>query len=207
MLKDRLKVLIGVLGLGLCFFSHSYASTSEASAFRAQEALSEVLSHELHYIGKGLLYGSISIDSCLFANDKVLVLHRYCTQPEVGAGDVTVYSVERKQSLNIHAESPNNATPISQTDPSTYPSEYWYMDLLSLDPEISLDMSFDSFAKIYQKTLSSPVPMCLVSSEFTQCDPAMESYASVWLPSTLEFRKSPGAAWQQTLRLLKNLAQ
>jgi hypothetical protein len=174
-------------------------------AYTPQQALADVLSSPLEFVGKGLLYGYQSIESCLFRNDKVLVLDGYCTKTEVGAADLIVYSMELKQALQIHAESNGNFTPISQTNPAKYPPNYWYADLRETGPDIHLEISFSAFADLYQNMAQNQAPDCLVSAQFSTCA-GNPSYTQDWLSEAESFRKSPGKSWHQVLLLLKNSA-
>lgn len=189
--------------LTILFALNAHADTT---IYTPAEAIADANADPLVFMGKGLLYGSISIESCVFKNSRAYVIHRYCTKPEVGAGDMTVYSFARKQMIKIHAESSRNQTPISETDPKDYTPEYWYVDFSILPQDFSSTMTFTQFLAFFEKHNKTYPPTCFVSSRFSQCEQGLKDYES-WLPIAGEFRQNPPRQWVETLSLLKSLAR
>jgi hypothetical protein len=189
-----------ILLLALTF---SFSAMAAVEPYTPVEALADTNSGPLVFIGKGLLYGSFSVESCLYKNERAYIVHRYCIKPEVGAGDLMVYSFARKQAIKIHAESPQNKKPISETDPRDYPAQFWYVALSLMPEDFSPDLTFEQFAAYYEKNARQYPPNCFVSARFSECNGSLVEYEA-WLPVATQFRNAPPAQWQQTLVLLKN---
>ncbi len=189
------------------FFITLTTQAADSTAYTPNEAIADALSSPLHFVGKGKLYGYDTISSCLYRNDKVLVLHGYCISPEAPAADVQIYSPARGQVVAVHAESLNDATPISLTNPKTYPPEFWYIFLGSLQAgELSLETNFSDFANFYENRYSKYPPNCIVGYSGKKCDAPLEEYAQKWLPSALAFRKNPSTAWKNMLNTVKAIS-
>lgn len=172
-------------------------------AYQLSDALADAFSEPLSLIGKGRLYGYMSVDSCAFKNSKVIVVHGYCRNPEAPAGDIQIYSLADKQVVTIHAESTSNSTPISEANPKDYDPDFWYVSINPLPKDFTLDMSFNEFGTFYKTLHLSYPPYCVVSSKHSVCDKNLPEYESTWLPSANEFRKEPPKSWQQILVLMK----
>ena len=190
------------------FFITLTTQAADPVAYTPNEAIADALSSPLHFVGKGKLYGYDTISSCLYRNDKVLVLHGYCISPEAPAADIQIYSPARGQVVAMHAESYNDATPISLANPKSYPPEYWYIFLGTLqEGELSLTSSFSDFANFYEARYSKYPPNCITGLNGTKCDAPLKEFAQRWLPAAVSFRKNPSTAWKNMLNTVKALTQ
>src|SRR5690349_16928141 len=71
------------------------APPRQQGLYTAEEALRDVLSGELQFIGTGRWPGVERSRACAFRNERVVVVNAYCTLNEVQAFRIDVYSPER----------------------------------------------------------------------------------------------------------------
>jgi hypothetical protein len=87
----------------------------QGKLYSADEALRDVLSGELEYLGAGKWPGIERSRACVFRNRRVLVVNVYCTRTETPAFRIDVYSPERGR-VRIYAEAKGSVSRRNRSD-------------------------------------------------------------------------------------------
>lgn len=183
---------------------------SGSGLYSAEEALRDVLSGELRYIGTGRWPGVERSRACAFRNDRVFVVNAYCSPKEPPAFGVEVFSPERGR-VRIYAEARG---PVSRRDRAEY-----FTFLAESEPPpgpevpiapVLLSMSYDELSRYERQRYAAFLPGCHGGESLEQptggCLGPLASRAEQWAAENHSFLASPNDDWYRTLRMLRSLA-
>jgi hypothetical protein len=178
--------------------------------YAADEALQDVLSGRLEYVGTGRWPGIERSYTCVFRNARVLVVHAYCTQTEAPAMRIDVYSPGRGYT-RLYAESNG---PISIRDRALYSSF-----LASSEPppsvgapvgDLALSMSFDELRRYEQKRYDAYLPACYAGEQRAQrvqgCLGPLAAHVDDWVAENHEFLTRGSGDWYRVVHMMRTLA-
>ena len=91
--------------------------------YNIHQAMEDVFSSPLEFIGTGEWYGEHPYPSCAYKNDKILIIDNYCSRREITTFSVTFFSPERGY-LKIYAYTESTKKAVSKIDRGLYDSFY-----------------------------------------------------------------------------------
>ena len=173
------------------------------------EALADVLSSPLEYLGTGRWPGIERSFTCVFRNARVFVVNAYCTPTEAPAARFDVYSPERGYA-RLYAEANG---PISMRDRALYfsfvASAEAPPDAQALGP-VALSMSFDELKDYEQKRYDAYLPTCYAGEQNEQpvkgCLGALSSQTEAWEAEHRDFLARASSNWYRVLRMMRELS-
>ena len=178
--------------------------------YSPDEALRDVLSSELEYVGTGPWLGIERFWACVFRNDRVLVVNVYCTISDSHAFRVDVLSPKRGH-IRINAEAPG---PISIRDRALY----FTFTAASQPPPgpatgippLALTMSFEELRDYDRRRYDAFLPGCYGGEQNEQpvggCLGALAARRAEWASQSRAFLERANGDWYQVLRALRALA-
>jgi hypothetical protein len=136
------------------------AASAPRGLYSAQEALRDVLSGELEYIGTGRWPGVERSRACAFRNKRVVIVNAYCTLNEVNAFRIDVYSPERG-SVRIYAETSGAISARQRRDYFTFTVESSPPPSAAARlPPLMLGMPYDDLRRYEQQRYDAFLPGC-----------------------------------------------
>ncbi len=186
------------------------APQAVAGLYSADEALRDVLSGPLHYVGTGPWLGVSRLQACVFRNERVVVVNAYCTLTDSHAFRIDVYSPTRGR-VRIYAE--GKGPVIAQTRQSyftfTAESEPLPDPQLATRP-LALTMSLQELRDYDQKRYEAFLPACYGGTELNRprggCLGALAPRASEWTNQHRGFLAQASDDWYRVMREMRALA-
>lgn len=182
----------------------------QGSLYGADEALRDVLSGDLEYVGTGRWPGIERSRACAFRNRRVLVVNAYCTLTETQAFRIDVYSPERG-SIRIYAEA---AAPLSRRRRADYfifkaesgppPSPAAHI------PPLRLTMSYRELSRYEQQRYDGLLPGCFGGEQHRQklggCLGTLAPRAQQWVAENRPFLEHANDDWYRVIQQMRVLA-
>lgn len=178
--------------------------------YAMDEALSDVLSGELHHVGTGRWPGIERSYACAFRNERVLVVNAYCTLQESPAFRIDVFSPERGR-VSIYAEAKGSFgvrdrasyfTFTATSAPAPTPQ--------TRIPPVGLAMSYEELREHERQRYAAYLPSCYGGERRGQgesaCLGALAPQASAWLARNRAFLEQANIDWYRVVREMLALA-
>lgn len=182
----------------------------ERGLYGAEEALRDVLSGELQYIGTGRWPGVERSRACAFRNERVVIVNAYCTLNETQAFRIDVYSPQRGR-VRIYAEA-NGAVSVHQR------AEYFSFMVESSQPPtpetrippLTLAMPYEELRSYEQRRYDAFLPGCFGGVQNDRdvggCLGALGPRHGEWAAQNEAFLERANADWYRVLRQMRALA-
>lgn len=186
------------------------APAEEEGLYSPDEALRDVLSSELEFVGKGSWVGIERYWACVFRNDRVLVVNVYCTVSDSHTFRVDVLSPTRGY-VRIYAEATG---PISIRDRALY----FTFTAASQPPPgpttgippLALTMSYEELRDYDRRRYDAFLPGCYGGEQHEQpvggCLGALADRRVEWASQSRAFLDQASGDWYRVLRALRALA-
>ena len=179
--------------------------------YAPDEALRDVLSGDLEYLGTGEWPGIERSRACVFRNKRVLVVNVYCTRTDWTAFRIDVYSPARGRA-RIYAEANG---PIAIRDRALYFSFMIESDTPpGSNPRASaaaLTMSYEQLQRYEQQRLDALLPGCYGGERNKQaiggCLGALAPRARQWADQNRAFLEHANGDWYRVVRQMRELAK
>jgi hypothetical protein len=183
---------------------------AERGLYTPDEALRDVLSGGLEYIGTGRWPGIERSSACAFRNRRVVIVNAYCTITETQAFRLDVYSPERGR-VRIYAEARAPLSARSRPDYFTFVVESEPPAALNARmPGITLAMSYPELQRYEQQRYDASLPGCYGGEQRDQpvggCLGALAPRADQWAASNRPFFEHASNDWYRVVRELRALA-
>ena len=186
------------------------APVPEAQLYALDEALRDVLSGELQYLGTGRWPGIERLSACAFRNARVLAVNVYCTLTETHAFRIEVFSPQRGR-VRIYAEANG---PLSAQNRASY---FTFMAESGPPPglethirPLALTMSYQDLRQYEQQRYEAYLPSCYAGEQHQKpsvgCLGPLASRQSQWAARNRTFLERPNADWYRLLRQMRSLA-
>ena len=179
--------------------------------YSAQEALRDVLSSELEYIGTGRWPGVERSRACAFRNQRVVIVNAYCTLDEVNAFRLDVYSPERGR-VRIYAETSGAVTARQRRDYFTFMVESSPPpDSAARLPPLRLAMPYEELRRYEQQRYDAYLPGCFGGEQNEQsvggCLGKLAPRRGEWAAENQAFLERASDDWYRVLRQMRALAE
>jgi hypothetical protein len=174
------------------------------------EALRDVLSGELQYVGTGRWPGVERSYACLFRNERVLVVNAYCTLKEPPAFRLDVYSPERGR-VSIYAEARGE---VSKHDRANY-FTFTAASAPAPGPEtpvlpVTLAMPYQALQRHERERYAAFLPSCFGGKRNEQqegaCLGALAPQFNAWAARNHAFLEHASDDWYRLVRAMRALA-
>ena len=185
-------------------------TSPSSQLYPVDEALRDVLSGELEYVGTGRWPGIERSYACAFRNERVLVVNAYCTPKEAPAFRLDVYSPERGR-VSIYAEARGG---VSAHDRSSY-FTFTAASMPAPGPEtrvlpVELPMSYQDLQRHERERYSAFLPSCFGGKRHEQlegaCLGALAPQSSAWAARNHAFLEQASDDWYRLVRTMRALA-
>ena len=181
-----------------------------AGLYSAQEALRDVLSGPLEYIGTGRWPGVERSKACAYRNQRVLIVNAYCTLTETQAFRIEVYSPERGR-VRIYAETRGVVSTHPRSDYFTFMVESGPPPSAAAHlPSLSLSMPYDELRRYEQKRYEAYLPGCFGGQQNSRpiggCLGVLAPRQSEWTEENRGFLEQANDDWYRVVRDLRALA-
>jgi hypothetical protein len=178
--------------------------------YSAEEALRDVLSGELQYIGTGRWPGVERSRACAFRNERVVVVNAYCTLNEVQAFRIDVYSPQRGR-VRIYAEANG---PVSARQRADYFSFMMESGLPpgpeARMPPLTLAISYEELRQYEQRRYDAFLPGCFGGEQNQRnvggCLGSLAPRKGEWAAQNRVFLERANADWYRVIRQMRSLA-
>ncbi len=182
----------------------------QANLYAVEEALQDVLSGPLEYVGTGRWPGIDRSFTCAFRNERVLVVNAYCTKKDAPAFRIDVYSPGRGR-VRLYAESNG---PISNRDRERYFSFVAATEPPPAPPApvgvVGLTMSFDELKSYEQKRYDAYLPACFAGEQnekpVADCLGPLAPQTAPWAARNRDFLAHASSDWYRVVRMMRELA-
>lgn len=169
-----------------------------------EEAIADVLASPLTYVGSGPWFGMFRLDSCLYRNDRVLVVNVYCTKKEQNAARIDVFSPTRGRVM-IYAEAKKPISGIKRAQYLTFKTE---SEPVVNVPGLALDMSMAKLRELDEQRYKLNGSSCTAGFDGLygetkptgDCTGGLESHAAAWKQHSLAFLTEPGGDWHKIVK-------
>lgn len=183
----------------------------ERELYTAQEALDDVLSGQLEYIGTGRWPGVERSRACAFRNRRVVIVNDYCTLKETEAFRIEVYSPERGR-VRIYAETHGALSAHRRRDYFTFMVESAPVPTSDARiPPLTLATSYDQLRSYEQQRYEAYLPSCYGGEQHQQnvggCLGSLAPRASQWTAQNHTFVERASDEWYRVVRQMRDLAQ
>jgi hypothetical protein len=178
--------------------------------YAADEALRDVLSGELQFIGMGRWPGISRSRACAFRNDRIFVVNVYCTLTEAHALRIEVYSPVRGR-VRIYAEANGPVSARNRTDYFTFMAESGAPP----GPEahiqpLVLTMSYPDLRDYEQQRYDAYLPSCFGGKQNEKplgaCLGTLGPHNDQWSARNRAFLEHANDDWYRVIRQLRTLA-
>jgi len=178
--------------------------------YSAQEALRDVLSGELEYIGTGRWPGVERSRACAFRNQRVLIVNAYCTLDEVNAFRLDVYSPERGR-VRIYVETSGAVTARQRPDYFTFMVEASPPpNSAARLPALALTMPYEALQRYEQQRYEAFLPGCFGGEKNEQpvggCLGELAPRHGEWAAQNQAFFDRASDDWYRVIRQMRVLA-
>lgn len=167
----------------------------------------------LRYVGKKLMSGSISVKSCIFENDKVVVIYGNCTKKEAPATNIRILSrTGGMVAVSIeNSDATERKGSISTLRRSSYDGSFTVAYKLTPPVDSTNPDRIDVLAGGYPD-------LCYTSADLqptrgtpgygkpkTGCTGSLISAQQEWMNLGFPFWEEPGEDWYQFLRSMRSI--
>jgi len=178
--------------------------------YSAEEALRDVLSGELEYIGTGRWPGVERSRACAFRNQRVVIVNAYCTLDEVNAFRIDVYSPERGR-VRIYAETTGAVTAGQRGDYFTFMVESSPLpNSAARLPPLTLAMPYEQLRRYEEQRYEAFLPGCFGGEKNEQpvhgCLGELAPRRGEWATQNRAFLDRASDDWYRVLRQMRGLA-
>jgi hypothetical protein len=178
--------------------------------YGAEEALSDVLSGELHYIGTGRWPGVERSRACAFRNQRVVIVNAYCTLNEAEAFRIDVYSPERGR-VRIYAEANGAVSARQRADYFSFMVESGQPPSAETGiPPLTLAMSYEELRQYEQRRYDAFLPGCFGGEQHERdvggCLGTLAPRHGEWAAQNRAFLDRASADWYRVIRQMRSLA-
>jgi hypothetical protein len=156
------------------------------------EALEDVASGPLVFVGTGDWFGNYSIHGCAYRNARVIVVNVYCTMKEQPAFGLVVISPTRGH-LYIYVEADAAISTLARTGYLTFRVE---AEPVVLGDLVALDVTYADLRAWDERRYNAHVGACW-TGDGTGCAKGFESRLDTWAPSANEFLAAPPQTFYQ----------
>jgi hypothetical protein len=183
---------------------------SSQQLYPVDEALRDVLSSELQYVGTGRWPGIERSYACVFRNERVLVVNAYCTLKETPAFRLDVYSPERGR-VSIYAEARGG---VSKHDCATY-FTFTAASAPAPEPEtrvlpVALAMTYQALQRHERERYAAFLPSCFGGKRNEQqegaCLGALAPQSNAWAARNHAFLEQASDDWYRLVHAMRALA-
>ena len=183
----------------------------EGPLYAADEALRDVLSGELQYLGTGRWPGVERSRACAFRNARVLIVNAYCTLTETQAFRLEVFSPQRGR-VRIYAEANGPVSKRSRGDYFTFMAESGLPPSAeSRMPPLALSMSYDELRIYEQRRYDAYLPSCFGGEQNQRavggCLGALAPRQGQWTARNSGFLQHPNDDWYRVVERMRTLAR
>jgi len=190
--------------------SPSPSPEPERLLYGAEEALRDVLSSELQYIGTGRWPGVERSRACAFRNDRVVVVNAYCTLNETQAFRIDVYSPERGR-VRIYAEANGAVSARSRADYFSFMVESGQPPSVTTGvPPLRLASSYEELRQYEQRRYDAFLPGCFGGKQNERdvggCLGALAPRHGEWAAQHRSFLERANDDWYTVIRRMRALA-
>jgi len=178
------------------------------AVYTPAQAVADVLSSPLEYVGRGPWFGMARWESCVYRNKRVLVVDIYCAKSWPQAFSVRVFSPTRGR-IRLHIESETVITELSR---ESYDDNLWQIESEppptsdALPTRLRLDMSFDEVRDYEEARYQLYLPGCYTAGGGARCHKALPAAKEPWTAAVMPFWKSPGKDWTRLIKRVRKLA-
>jgi hypothetical protein len=178
------------------------------AVYTPTQAVADVLSSPLEYVGRGGWFGMARWESCVYRNKRVLVVDIYCAKGWPEAFSVRVFSPTRGRT-KLYLES---ATPVTELTRDRYNESLWNIESeppptsTALPTRLRLDMSFEDLRDYEEARYQLYLPACYTKGGSARCHRDLAAASESWSAAVMPFWKSPGKSWQQLIARMRRLA-
>ena len=181
-----------------------------AGLYSAEQALRDVLSSPLQYLGTGPWPGVDRMLACVFRNQSVFVVHAYCSLNEINALRVDVYSPTRGR-VRLYAEARGAISARARQDYFTFTTESEpNAGPEARLPRVALSMSYAALRDYDQRRYAAYLPACFAGTEFHRqregCLGALAARTSEWSSLNRVFLERVSSDWYRLVKELRALA-
>lgn len=185
--------------------------SAQAQIVAPTDLVLDAAPQSLRFIGKKLMKGSISIKSCIFENDKVIVIYGNCTKKEAPATNIRILSrTGGMVALSIeNSDATERKGSISTLRRSNYDGS-WSVSFKASPAIQSTNLEgLDAIASGYHD-------LCYTSADLnplpgtpghlepkTGCTGSLKSEINTWNETGLSFWEEPGQDWYSFLREMR----
>lgn len=192
------------------FRTTATTKTTPRGLYSAQEALRDVLSGELEYIGTGRWPGVERSRACAFRNQRVVVVNAYCTLNEVNAFRLDVYSPERGN-VRIYAETNGALSQRQRRDYYTFTVESSPPPGSAAHlPPLRLGMPYEELRGYEQRRYEAFLPGCFGGEKNQQhvggCLGELAPHRAEWAAQNQTFLDRASDDWYRVIRQMRTLA-
>ena len=178
--------------------------------YSAQEALRDVLSGELEYVGTGRWPGVERARACAFRNQRVLIVNAYCTLQEAQAFRIEVYSPQAGR-VRIYAETRGVVSARQRPDYFTFTVESSPVAAAEARlPAFSLGMPYEELRRYEQQRYDAYLPGCFGGVQNDRpilgCLGPLAPRQSEWAEQNHAFWDYANDDWYQVVRQMRALA-
>ncbi len=178
--------------------------------YGAEEALRDVLSGGLQYIGTGRWPGVERSRACAFRNQRVVVVNAYCTLNESQAFRIDVYSPQRGR-VRIYAEANGAVSARDRPDYFSFMVESGEPPSAETRiPPLTLAMSYEDLRHYEQRRYEAYLPGCFGGEQNERnvggCLGALAPRHGEWSAQNRAFLERANADWYRVVREMRELA-
>ncbi|HEX6241746.1 MAG TPA: hypothetical protein VFZ61_12650 [Polyangiales bacterium] len=178
--------------------------------YSAEQALRDVLSSPLEHLGTGPWPGVDRMFACVFRNQRVFVVHAYCSLNETNALRVDVYSPTRGR-VRLYAETRGAISARSRQDYFTFTTESEpNAGPEARLPQVALSMSYAALRDYDQRRYAAYLPACFAGTEFHRkregCLGPLATRESEWSSLNRAFLEYVNNDWYRLVRELRTQA-
>jgi len=189
---------------------HKPTPVPQSGLYSAEEALRDVLTGELEYIGTGRWPGVERSRACAFRNQRVVIVNAYCTLNETQAFRIDVYSPQRGR-VRIYAEAKGAVSARQRGD-------YFSFMVESSPPpgsaariaQLTLTMPYEDLRRYEQQRYDAFLPGCFGGVQNDRqvggCLDGLAPRHGEWAAQNRAFLDHANADWYRVIRQMRTLA-
>jgi hypothetical protein len=170
------------------------------------EAVEDVLSDPLEYVGRGPWFGMARWEACVYRNGRVLLVDVYCARDWPQAFSVRVFSPGRGR-VELYVETEKPAAELTRAE---YDDATWKIESERPPggghPAVELSMSFEQLRDYEERRYRLYLPACYIDRGQPRCHAGLEHAGSRWQSTAGPFWRKPGAAWYRLVQQVRRLA-
>jgi hypothetical protein len=182
--------------------------TNGDQLYTPQEALKDINSSKLVFLGRDLFPGNDQNRTCVYKNEKAYVLYHNCiaNNKESSATDIEVISFNGGIA-SFYIQNAKGDAPVSETDRADYTMTW----RVSSQPSPSVGKMSVAELKKYRETHTNSG--CFIGSTFKAQDKDAKAHCfkgfenNSWVSAGESFWKEPGDEWMKTQKHLRSVAK